>query len=51
VVQHLVKGPEILIDQNFWGPEIPEFLSLLFFTKSFFSSCGATLIKGPEFSV
>jgi hypothetical protein len=49
VLQHSVKGPEILIGQNFWGPEIPEYPALRFFAKSFFSSCGATLIKGPEF--
>jgi hypothetical protein len=35
--------------QNFRGPEIPEFLALQIFTKSFLSSCGATFSKGPEF--
>jgi hypothetical protein len=39
------KGPEILRNQNFRGPEI-----LRIFAKSFLSSCGATFCKGPEFS-
>jgi hypothetical protein len=43
------KGPEILSNQNFRGPEISEFLALRIFTKSFLSSCGATFSKGLEF--
>jgi hypothetical protein len=43
------KGPEILSNQNFRGPEIPEFPALRIFAKSFLSSCGATFSKGPEF--
>jgi hypothetical protein len=43
------KGPKFLSNQNFRGPEIPEFLALRFFDKSFLSSCGVTLCKGPEF--
>jgi hypothetical protein len=43
------KGPEILSNQNFRGPEIPEFPAPRIFAKSFLSSYGATLCKGPEF--
>jgi hypothetical protein len=43
------KGPEILRNKNFRGPEIPEFPALRIFAKSFLSSCGATFCKGPKF--
>jgi hypothetical protein len=42
------KGPEILSNQNFRGPEILEFPALRILAKSFLSSYGATLSKGPE---
>jgi hypothetical protein len=32
--------------QNFWGPEIPEFLALRNSAKSFTKHCGATFCKG-----
>jgi hypothetical protein len=49
VVQLSGRGPEILRNQNFWGPEIPEFPALRIFAESFLLSCGATFCKGPEF--
>jgi hypothetical protein len=49
VVQCFVKGSEILVWQNFRGPEFPEFLVVRIFAKSFLSGCGATCSKGPEF--
>jgi hypothetical protein len=49
VVQLSGREPKIPSNQNFRGPEIPEFLALRIFVKSFLSSCGATLSKGPEF--
>jgi hypothetical protein len=46
VVQRLVKGPEILVWQNFWGLEIPEFLALRNSAKSFTTGCGAACREG-----
>jgi hypothetical protein len=34
--------------QNFWGPEIPEFLALRNLAKSFRKHCSAMFCKGPR---
>jgi hypothetical protein len=46
VVQRSVKGPEILVWQNFRGPE--KFLALENLAKSFTTGCGAACREGPE---
>jgi hypothetical protein len=49
-VQLSDKGPEILLRQNFWGPEILEFPAPMIFRKSLISCCGATIWKGAGIS-
>jgi hypothetical protein len=43
VVQRSVKGPKILVWQNFRGPEISQFLALENSAKFLTKGCGATL--------
>jgi hypothetical protein len=48
VVQHSVKGPEILVWQNFRGSEISLFLALEKLAKSFTTGCGAACREGSK---